>query len=312
MELGRYCWWPMVLVLVHFGMNGCFGCWEQERIALLQYKASTVNYTDEYHSTPWGSADKESDCCEWKGVKCSLTTGRVIKLALNSTIYWSGESGGGWYFNASLFLPFEDLQYLDLSWNYIPGWVSNEGFKRFSALSKLELLHLDGNSFNNSILSSLSGIASLKELYLGSNNLNGSIPIQDFERFSLLSKLEVLHLDYNNFNNSVLQYFSGIASLKQLDLSYNNLNGSIHIQEFKAFSNMEELYLNANEIKDFVTTNDSNILSKLQLLDLSETKISIRILESSAAFPSLRTLYLTYNNLKGSFTTKECNRCNRE
>nr|POE93887.1 mdis1-interacting receptor like kinase 2 [Quercus suber] len=233
-------------------MNGCFGCWEQERIALLQYKASTVNYTDEYHSTPWGSADKESDCCEWKGVKCSLTTGRVIKLALNSTIYWSGESGGGWYFNASLFLPFEDLQYLDLSWNYIPGWVSNEGFKRFSALSKLELLHLDGNSFNNSILSSLSGIASLKELYLGSNNLNGSIPIQ----------------------------------------------------EFKAFSNMEELYLNANEIKDFVTTNDSNILSKLQLLDLSETKISIRILESSAAFPSLRTLYLTYNNLKGSFTTK--------
>ncbi|KAK7855689.1 receptor-like protein 15 [Quercus suber] len=246
MELGRYWWWPVVLVLVHFGMNGCFGCWEQERIALLQYKAST---------------------------------------------------------------------YLDLSWNYIPGWVPNEGtkfyilrkvggFKRFSALSKLELLHLDGNSFNNSILSSLSGIASLKELYLGSNNLNGSIPIQDFERFSLLSKLEVLHLDYNNFNNSVLQYFSGIASLKQLDLSYNNLNGSIHIQEFKAFSNMEELYLNANEIKDFVTTNDSNILSKLQLLDLSETKISIRILESSAAFPSLRTLYLTYNNLKGSFTTK--------
>ena len=126
--LGRYWWWPVVLVLVHFGMNGCFGCWEQERIALLELQASTVNYTDDYHVTPWDSANKESDCCEWEGVKCNITTGRVIQLALNSTIsYWSGESGGGSYFNASLFLPFEELQYLDLSENWIRGWVPNEG-----------------------------------------------------------------------------------------------------------------------------------------------------------------------------------------
>nr|POE85713.1 putative inactive leucine-rich repeat receptor kinase xiao [Quercus suber] len=255
-------------------MNGCFGCWEQERIALLQYKAF-VNYTDDYHVTPWDSTDKESDCCEWEGVKCNITTGRVIQLALNSTIsYWSGESGGGSYFNASLFLPFEELQYLDLSENWIRGWVPNEGFERLFALSKLEVLHLEYNNFNDSILSSLSGIASLKELYLGYNNLNGSIPIQGFERFSLLSKLEVLHLDDNNFNHSILQSVSGIASLKELDLSNNNLNGSIHIKEFKAFSNLEELYLSQNNIHDFVTTKDSNILN------------------------------LSNNNLEGSFTTK--------
>ena len=71
-------------------------------------QVTTVNYTDEYHFTPWDSADKESDCCEWEGVKCNLTTGRVIELALNLTMsYSSRESGGGWYFNASLFLPFE-------------------------------------------------------------------------------------------------------------------------------------------------------------------------------------------------------------
>ena len=128
MELGRYWWWPVVLGLFHLGMNGCFGCWEQERIALLQYKASTVGYTDESHFTPWDLADKESDCCEWERVKCNITTGRVIQLALNSTIsYWSGESGGSSYFNASLFLPFEELQYLDLSENWICGWVPNEG-----------------------------------------------------------------------------------------------------------------------------------------------------------------------------------------
>ena len=120
----------MVLVLVHFGMNGCFGCWEQKRIALLQYKASTINNANEYYFSSWDLGNIESDCCKWERVKCNITTGRVIQLALNSTIsYWSGESGGGWYFNASLFLPFEELQYLDLSENYIRGWVPNEGTK---------------------------------------------------------------------------------------------------------------------------------------------------------------------------------------
>lgn len=130
MELGRYWWWPVVLGLFHLGMNGCFGCWEQERIALLQYKASTINYTDEYNFTPWDLADKESDCCEWEGVKCNITTGRVIQLALNFTMTYS--SGRERYFNASLFLPFEELQYLDLSSNSIAGWIPNEGTKFIS------------------------------------------------------------------------------------------------------------------------------------------------------------------------------------
>ena len=133
MELGRYWWWSEVFILVHFGVNGCFGCWEQERIALLQYKASTINYIDDYNFTPWDSTDKESDCCEWETVKCNITTGRVIQLTLNYTMSYSRfRSGGGWYFNASLFLPFEELQYLDLSTNGICGCVPNEGTKFIS------------------------------------------------------------------------------------------------------------------------------------------------------------------------------------
>ncbi|KAM3686280.1 hypothetical protein ACJW31_11G186500 [Castanea mollissima] len=289
-------------------MNGCFGCWEQERIALLQFKASIVNYADEYYFPHWDLGNKESDCCEWERVKCNITTSRVIQLTLNSTMFWGFQSEVGWYFNASLFFPFEELQYLNLSYNSIRGWVPNEGFERFSALSKLEVLHLDGNNFNNSILSSLSGIASLKELNLGGNDFNNSI--QGFQRFSLLSKLEVLHLYGNNFNHSILQSLSGIASLKELDLSNNNLNGSIHIKEFTAFSNLEELYLNWNNIHDFVTTKDSNILTKLQLLDLSGNDFSAQVLESLTAFPSLKTLDLSNNNLEGSFSAKELSKPN--
>ena len=57
-----------------------------------------------------------------------------------------------------------------------------------------------------------------------------NLKIAGSERCSLLSNLEVLHLDGNNFNHSILQSLSGIASLKELDLSYKNLNGSIHIK----------------------------------------------------------------------------------
>ena len=132
MELGRYWWWLVVLVLVHFGMNGCFGCWEQERIALLQFKAS-IDHTCQYDFSLWDSDNKASDCCEWKRVKCNITTGRVIQLTFNLTLdYWSIEDKGCWYFNASMFLPFEELQYLDLSSNSIPGWIPNEGTKFIS------------------------------------------------------------------------------------------------------------------------------------------------------------------------------------
>ena len=56
------------------------------------------------------------------------------------------------------------------------------------------------------------------------------IKIAGFEKFSRLSKLEVLYLDFNHFNNSILSFASGIPSLKKLYLTENALNGSIHIQ----------------------------------------------------------------------------------
>ena len=123
MELGRFWWW-VVLILVQLGMNGCFGCWEQEKAALLQLKAS-MNFTADIDPLrTWNSTNKNSDCCDWERVKCDNTTGRVIQLDLNYTINWSRED---WCLNASLFLPFEELQYLYLVDNQISRWVPNEG-----------------------------------------------------------------------------------------------------------------------------------------------------------------------------------------
>jgi len=52
------------------------------------------------------------------------------------------------------------------------------GFERLSRLAKLETLDLGFNNFNNSILSSLKGLSSLKYLNLDYNKLPGSIDIK--------------------------------------------------------------------------------------------------------------------------------------
>ena len=124
MELGRFWWW-VVLILVQLGMNGCFCCWEHERAALLQLKASINSTADIDFFRTWNSStNKKSDCCDWDGVKCNNTTGHIIQLELSDRIRLSSED---WCLNASLFLPFKELQYLNLEANWISRWVPNEG-----------------------------------------------------------------------------------------------------------------------------------------------------------------------------------------
>ncbi|KAJ6863439.1 hypothetical protein NC652_040094 [Populus alba x Populus x berolinensis] len=157
------------------------------------------------------------------------------------------------------------------------------GFERLSRLAKLEVLYLDDNNLNNSILSSLEELSSLKHLSLIHNWLQGSINtkefdslsnlevllltenwIQDlitlrgFEGLSRLNKLERLDLGSNNFNNSILSSLKGLSFLKYLNLDSNQLQGSINMKEFDLLSNLEVLWLSRNKIQDFVALTGIN------------------------------------------------------
>ncbi|KAL7164173.1 hypothetical protein ACSBR2_040146 [Camellia fascicularis] len=118
----RLVWLWVMLVFA----SECYGCLEHERIALLQLKASInhQNHNSIYPRKEIWKGEATTDCCELEIIKCSTTTGRVIQLSLNST-YWDT---GDRYLNASMFLPFEELQSLDLSYNGFAGWLENEGF----------------------------------------------------------------------------------------------------------------------------------------------------------------------------------------
>ncbi|GMP60355.1 hypothetical protein CsSME_00023257 [Camellia sinensis var. sinensis] len=107
--------WLWVMLLVLASECECHGCLEHERVALLQLKASSINHQNLYLLLTWVEAwegETTTDCCKWERVKCNATTGRVIQLSLNSAEnYWNLRD---WYLNASMFLPFEELESLDL------------------------------------------------------------------------------------------------------------------------------------------------------------------------------------------------------
>ena len=121
---------PVAVMMMINAMLLSQGCLEEERIALLQIKTSFVDhFVDHSNDIPyplsyWG---EDALCCSWYGVTCSnSTTRRVVEISLFYARGWY-RSTGDWYLNASIFLPFQELNVLDLTWNGIAGCVANEG-----------------------------------------------------------------------------------------------------------------------------------------------------------------------------------------
>ena len=109
-----------LLTLVGEWHGRCYGCLEEERIGLLEIQS----LIDPNHLSLGDWVDTNSNCCEWDGIECDNTTRRVIQLSLREARDFSL---GNWVLNASLFLPFKELQSLDLESNGVVGCMENEG-----------------------------------------------------------------------------------------------------------------------------------------------------------------------------------------
>ncbi|XP_022850728.1 LRR receptor-like serine/threonine-protein kinase GSO2, partial [Olea europaea var. sylvestris] len=287
----------------------CFGCWEEERSALLQLKEN-INFPVGKSLSSWIAAD----CCLWQGVECSRWSRRVTQLNLG----WTRDPKlGDWHFNASLFLPFEDLKTLSLWSNNLVGWIENEGFDRLSKLRNLEGLGLGENSFNRSILASLSQLSSLKNLNLRDSFLPGKTSADSHERLSRLSKLEILDFSLNSVNDSdvlsvlnlndfnslkeldisgdqfrSLGNINGLKNLKFLSLHANNFNNSI-FSSLQGLSSLKYLGLSRNKIKGSIQMNESHALSNLVELELSYNEVdNFTASEGIKSMCRLEALYL--------------------
>ncbi|KAH1067824.1 hypothetical protein J1N35_032811 [Gossypium stocksii] len=312
------------------------GCLEEERLALFQLKPFFPSIDSRIDGSRLGyysmmdylveENETSSDCCEWEKVKCSSITGRVNHLFLNLTytvtfddlVYPNYRTRGNnkyWYLNTSLFLPFKELQSLSLRENSIAGFVDNQGFERLSSkLNKLEILDLSNNYFNDSILTSLSELSSLKSLNLAVNNFIGSnLTDAGLKRLSKLKNLEILDLSGHNYIGNISSQLNDFSSLKSLRLQDCGLVGSIDMLEFNSFINLKELYLGSNEIESLGFSfydKEQLWLNKLEVLGLSGNLLDSSVFSSLAPLSNLKFLYLNYNNLKGTIHVKDLNAFN--
>ncbi|KNA21769.1 hypothetical protein SOVF_040190 [Spinacia oleracea] len=259
-----------------------YACWEQERTALLFLKATAEN-SDRFFD--WND-DRKSDCCKWDGVTCAANK-RIISLSLGFRF----ESEKGWHFNVSNFLPFQQLQGLDLMLNSVASWTRDKGSKKLSSLQNLVSLNLTACNLTNSVLSELSGFPSLKYLNLEANQLMGSIQLHDIEAIS--KNLEELYLRNNyissirNDNDCVQKHkfqklqgygntscFSGLPSLRVLDLSYNKLAGEIPLW-LQNLTTLETLDLSENQFVGNIGSSSLVHVLSLEYLALSNNHLVI-------------------------------------
>ncbi|XP_035546604.1 receptor-like protein 9a [Juglans regia] len=279
MEFGIFGWWLMLAAL--FQLSSIHACLREEREALLRLKAS-INSSYVYLFTSWNSSQEGRNCCDWESVVCDNTTGRVIELHLS---YVRAPYQEVWYLNASLFLPFQELKYLDLSYNAISRWAPNEGFERLSGLSKLEVLDFSGNNFNESFLLSLGQVLSLKELYLRGIQRDRpiNIPISELGR---LKNLQELYLDGSYIDKSFLNKVGVMTYLNVLSIQYCGFNGSLPIvQGLCELMNLRELDLSHNDFEGILPSCLAN-MTQLRIFDISSNRFNGSI--DLSPLPSLK------------------------
>ncbi|XP_058004804.1 receptor like protein 21-like isoform X2 [Hevea brasiliensis] len=315
--------------VVSLQIHGYYGCFEEERLALLDFKAFVHSNGDDADLLlPSWIHDRSSDCCRWERVTCNSTTGHVIKLSLNDTrqITFDGyyEDMSIWYLNVSQFQPFKELISLNLSYNAIAEFIDNEDSKSFSKLNKLEHIDLSWNLLDKQVLKvlgkfsalksldlhnnfiagqlsekDLAELCNLKVLILQFNELNGTLPIRYLGNFS---SLEVLDLSINYFTGSILPNIGHLSSLRALSVSKNQLNGSLPTQGLCQLQKLEEMDLSQNFFQGTLPPCLSN-LSSLRLLDLSANHFSGEIPSSLVSgMTSLEYIDLSHNLFEGLFS----------
>ncbi|KAJ6918046.1 hypothetical protein NC651_012306 [Populus alba x Populus x berolinensis] len=289
----RQMWVWMLLMALAFVNDRSHCCLDEERISLLEIKAWF------YHAGAAGSYqlegwDKEHfNFCNWLRVVCDNTTNRVIELYLS---YVNFDAVEDLDLNASLFLPFKELEILDLSGNQLVGGLKNQGFQVLaSGLRNLKKLDLSGNKFNDNILSSLSGFSTLKSLYLSRNRFTGTIGLKGFQVLALgfqvlasgLRNLEELYLSDNKFNDSILSFLSGFSILKSLDLSGNRFTRSTGLNGKQAGCVKKRIQISSRSIQTDQQFSSSSKYSRRSRKAATNLKVATDRKSASSQQPTI-------------------------
>ncbi|KAL6844062.1 hypothetical protein ACP4OV_025735 [Aristida adscensionis] len=318
--------WVLCILQLMFYM--AYGCIDEERFAPMRIRSSLLEANSEVpHS--WGTIDH---CCSWERVtcKCNENGTRVSELHLAGIYFPAAEKVGyPWNLDFTLFSSFHELRlldvsdniarlqnfsglqgltklrYLDLSYDNEIGnsLVANKIFRYLDKLASLEVINLYGNNISGTLQdASFRNLKNLREVHLGSNQLEGSIPP---------SLLELPHLKYLDLSGNLLQgpipttsLLKICSSLQTLKLSANNLNGTFDFFWLRNCTTLKKIDLSGNsDLAINVKFHGKLPPLQLKALMLSGCKLDRTILASPNFLGTqqhLQILDLSDNNLSGS------------
>uniref|UniRef100_A0A0D3HFT4 non-specific serine/threonine protein kinase n=1 Tax=Oryza barthii TaxID=65489 RepID=A0A0D3HFT4_9ORYZ len=291
-------------------------CVTGERDALLSFKASLLDPSGRLSS--W----QGDDCCQWKGVRCSNTTGNVVALNLrNTNNFWydfydadglnllrGGDLSqlGGELISSLIAL--QHLRHLDLSCNFFNG-TSIPVF--MGSFKNLRYLNLSWAGFGGKIPSQIGNLSSLQYLDVSSNYFfheqntffMSSTDLSWLPRLTFLRHVDMADVDLSSVRDWV-HMVNMLPDLRVLRLSNCGLNHTVSKLPHSNLTSLEVLDISSNPFYD--TSLHYNWfwdLTRLEELYLSDAWLAPAgpIPDRLGNMSALRVLDLSFNSIVGLF-----------
>ncbi|XP_027906946.1 probable LRR receptor-like serine/threonine-protein kinase At3g47570 [Vigna unguiculata] len=271
-------WFIYVPLLFHFTCNSKHTVFASEseidHTALIKFKESIS-------SDPNGilvSWNTSTHFCNWYGITCHPTLGRVTELNLQGHRlkgYISPHIG-----NLSYMTTFK------LGNNSLYGNIPLE----VGRLSQLQIFRVENNTLAGEIPLNLTHCTQLKSLYLYGNNLKGKIPTE----IGLLQNIQVLNFGRNQLTGQIPSSIVNLSSIRRVFLPDNNLEGEIP-QEICHLKSLTTVALGGNKLSGSFPSCLYNI-SSLTVISIGGNQFSNSLPPNMFhTLQNLRVLLL-YNN----------------
>ncbi|KAK9054315.1 hypothetical protein SSX86_025393 [Deinandra increscens subsp. villosa] len=195
-----------------------------------------------------------------------------------------------------------ELEMYNIGYNYIVS-SRGEGLDFLYPLvnsTKLDFLAIDGNGFDGVIPKFIGNLSkTLRMLYMGSNQISGSIP----PSIGQLKGLALLNLSFNSISGEIPTEIGQLVGLEELVLGKNKLTSNIP-NSLGNLGKLAQIDLSSNELGGSIPTS-FKAFEKLTSMDLSMNKLNGSIPIEIFDLPSLTTiLNLSSNSLTGSLPQK--------